>query len=549
MMISIFVLLILFGCGVAVLGLIVFAIASKKLWIIPLGGGLVLAGLIACGLLASIYFTAAHSSVTVQMPSATALAGGVSTVSHTVLNGPPNFNAAVPIVGLTWSRIRILMVLGAFFLALIFRRVTSPHAGHGLRRAWPVVAAILFIALMFLGSARYEYKVSQTKSAAANVRQQSEEIAAKQRAINASRKHTAGQIRMQQQLGQMDIRAEMDQFDAPRIPLSPEKAAPKSPNAPESPAAPAAPAPPEAVAILIEKSAEKPSKDDTKKPAASTSQKRKKSGKAPSRTDTKQSQLVAETKATQETVAKKENNSSSDRRAMVAEAESDKPKTRPVWIDEAPKRTRDIRREVIATEEFATVDECYQAADIYLLLKTYQRMQQLAGRQDVDGTLPSLTFHNGVISANGKIIYSRGGYWADDRLYQLDKVGINAEYVRREIVAKDPKNNESREYIDTAERSFGPMKKLFLQVEFNPSIDRDLQRHWDAYERQERFAMVGVGAGSILGLLGCVFALLKIDTVTKGYYTKRLFLGVPLAILGMFGLYAALVEMGVKLPH
>ena len=61
--------------------------------------------------------------------------------------------------------------------------------------------------------------------------------------------------------------------------------------------------------------------------------------------------------------------------------------------------------------------------------------------------------------------------------------------------------------------------------------------------------MFGVGAGSILGLLGCVFAVLKIDTATKGYYTKRLFLGVPLAILGMFGLYAMLVEMGVKLPH
>ena len=61
--------------------------------------------------------------------------------------------------------------------------------------------------------------------------------------------------------------------------------------------------------------------------------------------------------------------------------------------------------------------------------------------------------------------------------------------------------------------------------------------------------MVGVGAVSILGLVGLVFALLKVDTATKGYYTKRLFIGVPLAILGFFGLYAMLVEMGVDLPH
>ena len=69
-------------------------------------------------------------------------------------------------------------------------------------------------------------------------------------------------------------------------------------------------------------------------------------------------------------------------------------------------------------------------------------------------------------------------------------MGIGADYVRREIVAKDPKNNESREYIETVERSFGPMKKLYLQIEFTPAVDRELRRHWDAHERQERFAIV-----------------------------------------------------------
>jgi hypothetical protein len=31
--------------------------------------------------------------------------------------------------------------------------------------------------------------------------------------------------------------------------------------------------------------------------------------------------------------------------------------------------------------------------------------------------------------------------------------------------------------------------------------------------------------------------MLKVDTATKGYYTKRLFLGVPLGIIGYFVLY------------
>ena len=99
-------------------------------------------------------------------------------------------------------------------------------------------------------------------------------------------------------------------------------------------------------------------------------------------------------------------------------------------------------------------------------------------------------------------------------------------------MAKEPKTNESREFIETVDRSFGPMKKLYLQIEFTPAVDRELRRHWDAGERRERVAMVGVGAGSVLGFIGLLFALLKVDTWTKGYYTKRLFIGVPAAIIG-----------------
>jgi hypothetical protein len=48
--------------------------------------------------------------------------------------------------------------------------------------------------------------------------------------------------------------------------------------------------------------------------------------------------------------------------------------------------------------------------------------------------------------------------------------------------------------------------------------------------------VVGAGAGSILGLLGLIYGLLKVDTWTRGYYTKRLFLGVPAAIIGLLAL-------------
>jgi len=119
-------------------------------------------------------------------------------------------------------------------------------------------------------------------------------------------------------------------------------------------------------------------------------------------------------------------------------------------------------------------------------------------------------------------------------------MGINADYVRRKIVAKDLNESEPREYVETVERSIGPMKKLYLQIEFTPDIDRELRQRWDAYERRERFAVAGVSAGSLLGLLTLVFALLKVDTATKGYYTKRLFIGVPAAIIGSWLLLLAI---------
>jgi hypothetical protein len=170
---------------------------------------------------------------------------------------------------------------------------------------------------------------------------------------------------------------------------------------------------------------------------------------------------------------------------------------------------------------------------VYLMLKAYERLQQLAGRPYVASRLPSITFRDGAVYADGNVIsIGRPSNWRDYRFAQLNGMGVGTDYLRSEIVAKDPRGNESREYVETVDRSFGPMKKLYMQIEFTPTVDRELMRHWDAYYRQERFAVVGVGAASVLGLLSMVWGLLKIDTATKGYYTKRLFLGVPMAIMG-----------------
>jgi hypothetical protein len=170
---------------------------------------------------------------------------------------------------------------------------------------------------------------------------------------------------------------------------------------------------------------------------------------------------------------------------------------------------------------------------VYLLLKTYEHVRQLENLPYQDGDMPSITFQNGMILAGGQVIATgrTNPHWTDSRIHYLAELGIDLNHIRRELIAKDPANNEPCEYLETVERSVGPMKKLSLLVEFTPAFDRQAKLGLDAFERRGRFGMVGAGAGSVLGLLTLVWGVLKLDTATKGYYTKWLFIGIPAAII------------------
>jgi hypothetical protein len=200
---------------------------------------------------------------------------------------------------------------------------------------------------------------------------------------------------------------------------------------------------------------------------------------------------------------------------------------RPAWIDDPPKRVGNTWRQVVVAGDYATADECNRVADIYLLLVTYNHLQHLIGNSLKDESLPALTLQGENVLSAGEPIVLKGQPW-DHRLQLVAEMGIGIDYIRREIATD--------EYLATVERSFGPMKVLYTLVEFTPSVDTELRQRWDELRRRDRFAMVGAGAGSVLGLIGVALGLLKVDTWTKGYYTKRLFLGVPAAIIGLIAL-------------
>ena len=189
---------------------------------------------------------------------------------------------------------------------------------------------------------------------------------------------------------------------------------------------------------------------------------------------------------------------------------------RPAWVDEPQKQVGNVLRLVTVAGPYTTSEECYQKTDQLLKIATDNYVKHYIWGLD---DYPSLTTAQDG-SPSVKITNFRSA--------TLDRMGIDLVYIRREI-AKD-------EYLETVERSVGPMKNLYSRLEFTPDIDRDLRTRWTEFERQARVTEVGLLSGTLLGVIGLVFGLLKIDTATKGYYSRWLFLGVPALSVVVLGI-------------
>ena len=122
------------------------------------------------------------------------------------------------------------------------------------------------------------------------------------------------------------------------------------------------------------------------------------------------------------------------------------------------------------------------------------------------------------------------GYGADPAAV-LDDMGLGGDYIRRELCTD--------EFVDTIDSSVGEMKQVYALLEFNESQDAMLIDRARSYSRQEGLQDVSLIGGGLLASVATLFGLLKVDTWTRGYYTKRLFLGVPAAIITVLALLLA----------
>ena len=92
-------------------------------------------------------------------------------------------------------------------------------------------------------------------------------------------------------------------------------------------------------------------------------------------------------------------------------------------------------------------------------------------------------------------------------------------------------------YTETVKREVGGediyVYRAHVLVELDSKARGELNAVWRAQQVDRRLAMAGGGAAAVFFLLGTLFAYLKLDTMTRGYYTTRLKLAAAAVILSM----------------
>jgi hypothetical protein len=176
----------------------------------------------------------------------------------------------------------------------------------------------------------------------------------------------------------------------------------------------------------------------------------------------------------------------------------DEGKLPPKWVITPPKQVGQVYRASVASDPWATAEECRQ--------------------QLVESLLP-------------QAVAKRIEYLAPSRVRRKVTVadplalGIGPDFILSDI-CRD-------EFTGTVDSSVGEMKKVHVLLEFDENIDNFLLDAWLRNERQTRLTSFGKIAALSLTGLAAIYGLLRFDTWSKGYYSRQLLVGGTLAIIAL----------------
>lgn len=160
---------------------------------------------------------------------------------------------------------------------------------------------------------------------------------------------------------------------------------------------------------------------------------------------------------------------------------------RPGWLDQPGGREGDVYYETVMVEKYVTAAEAEDALAEELQARTRAYVDRYLGA-------------------------------GASKLFTVPPAYIHDRLVRDR-------------YKETVESSVGPMVNAYAQLAFDHRARAQLQRMQRDAQIEHRLLDVAGGAAAVMLVLGAVFGYLKLDTLTRGYYTRRLQLAAGVVIL------------------
>ena len=170
---------------------------------------------------------------------------------------------------------------------------------------------------------------------------------------------------------------------------------------------------------------------------------------------------------------------------------------RPEWVDREPQMVGDNYCVAVSSALHVQQRDCRRTLDERMVEAVSDYVQDLVGSSSVD--------------------------------YFLH---YDADEIRSRFLAQDT------EFSDIVEVSVGPMHQSHAMLQFAPEFRDEVQTKWSQIRQTGRVVRTAGASVGILAMLSLMFGYFRLDSATKGYYTRRLQMVFVAAIL-------ALVAIGI----
>jgi hypothetical protein len=184
----------------------------------------------------------------------------------------------------------------------------------------------------------------------------------------------------------------------------------------------------------------------------------------------------------------------------------------PEWVKIPPKLVGNSYRRTAVSDPFSTDDECRRQLDGRMSVITCEYLGELLGINDSLGR-------------------SGGPVGEGFAMAMLRNLGISPVYIRKNICRDEYIEHIGSSVDQMIGSGFGQMRRIHVLMEFDDAVQADLKKRWKDSRLVERLVVVGGGAFGIVAIVALLFAYLKFDTATKGYYTRWLQVAIGLVTI------------------